>query len=86
MFALLWVEYAMNGLADVYIAASPEERERIAAGVEAVNARLRTDPSDEGESREGGGRITFPPLLAVGFHVSEDERVVQVRGVRRYGR
>ena len=46
----------------------------MAAAVEALNDRLRRDPLAEGESREGNLRITFVPLLAVTFHVSQADR------------
>jgi hypothetical protein len=85
MFAVIWLNSALDQLADVYVAAAPAERQRIAAGVEALNARLAADPLSVGESRVGGNRITSPPLLAVGFHVSVADRVVRIRLVRRYG-
>ena len=86
MFALIWMNRALEQLANVYVTATPEERERIAAAVDALNARLRSDPLSEGESRSGGFRITFPSLLSVLFHVSETDRVVHVARVMRYGR
>jgi hypothetical protein len=57
----------------------------MAAGVEALNERLRSDPEAEGESREGSFRITFIYMLAVSFHVSDTDQVVRVIGVQRYG-
>jgi len=86
MFALIWKIATLDVLADLYVAAGPGERERMAAGVEALNARRRSSPHDEGESRSNGFRVAFPPLLAVFFHVSEADRVVRVVRVQRYGR
>ena len=86
MFALIWINRALDELADVYVTATPEERKRIAAAVDALNARLQSDPLDEGESRSSGYRVTFPELLCVVFHVSEADRVVRVTRVTRYGR
>ncbi|MBA4063461.1 MAG: hypothetical protein C0501_07065 [Isosphaera sp.] len=86
MFALIWLNKALDALADVYVRATPEERERMAAAVDALNARLRSDPLNEGESRAGGFRVTFPVLLAVVFHVDPVDRIVRVRTVKRYGR
>jgi plasmid stabilization system protein ParE len=86
VFTLSWSNKALDDLADIYVAAEPTERVRIAAGVDALNARLRSDPLDEGESRSGGTRVTFPALLTVIFHVSEPQREVRVTRVRRYGR
>lgn len=86
MFALIWWNAALDQLADVYVSATPAERARIAAAVDALNARLRADPLAEGESRSGGRRIAFIALAAIGFHVSEADRVVQVFSVKRYGK
>ena len=86
MFALIWLHWALEEFADVYVTATPEERERLAATVEALNSRLQSDPFNEGESRSGGYRITFPRMLAVIFRVDEKECVVYVVSVKRYGR
>jgi hypothetical protein len=86
MFALTWSITALDQLAEVYIALDPDQRERLAANVEALNARLRADPSTVGESRSGTRRIAFIPLLAVLFHVSEVNHTVGVARVRRYGK
>jgi hypothetical protein len=86
VFALIWLRTVLDELADVYVAATAEERTRVAAAVEALNDRLRRDPLAEGESREGNLRNTFIPILAVTFHVSEKDRVVHVIGIQRFGR
>jgi hypothetical protein len=86
MFALIWSNYALDRLADIYVAATLDEQARIAAGVDALNARLRSDPLNEGESRSGTYRLTFTPLLSVGFYVSVASRTVQVTRVTRYGK
>jgi hypothetical protein len=80
MFTLNWEGMALDQLADVYVAATAEERERIA--VEALNARLRADPLAVGESRVGGFRITFVPRLTILLHVSEASRTVRVIRLR----
>lgn len=85
MFALIWTNRALTALADLYTSATVEERERIAAGVDALNARLRNDPLTEGESRTGNFRVAFPVLLLVVFHVGTASRTVTVTWVRRYG-
>lgn len=82
MFALTWSNIALDQLADAYVAAPTEDRERMAAAIEALNARLRTDPLAVGESRVGGFRVVFVPRLAILFHVSEAERTVRVVRLR----
>jgi hypothetical protein len=86
VFALIWLDAVLDELAGLYVAAKLPDRARMAAAVEALNSRLRSDASAEGESREGNLRITFIPLLAVTFHVSEPDRVVHVIGIQKFGR
>jgi hypothetical protein len=85
MFALVWSNRALDQLAALYVDATVEERERMAAGVNALNTRLRSDPLNEGESRAGGLRVTFPALLLVTFFVREKDQLVYVPRVQRYG-
>ncbi|MBA4064613.1 MAG: hypothetical protein C0501_13045 [Isosphaera sp.] len=86
MWALTWPAVLLDRLAEVYVAADPALRERMARAVEALNARLRADPLVVGESRERGFRIAFPAGLAVMFHVDPVARTVRVSDVRPYGR
>jgi plasmid stabilization system protein ParE len=86
MFEYRWLEAALDKLADIYVAADAAERERMAAGVEGFNAQIAADPLDVGESRVGGYRVAFPPLLRVYFHVDEGTHRVWVTDVTRYGR
>jgi hypothetical protein len=86
MFEYRWLESTLDKLASIYIAADVAERERMAAGVETFNSQLAFDPLDVGESRVGGFRVAFPPLLKVSFHVNEANRQVRVTDVIRYGR
>lgn len=86
MFALTWSNTALDQLADVYVAATPDQRTRMASFIDGVNERLRVDPLAVGESRSGGHRIVFVPLLAILFHVSEADRTVRVTRAKRYGK
>lgn len=86
MFTLIWLDVTLDELADVYVAVTPEQRARIAAGIEALNTRLRDDPLSVGESRSGGRRLVFTPLLAVTFQVSVSDRTVRVTSVKQYGK
>ncbi|MBX9626031.1 MAG: hypothetical protein K2X82_19700 [Gemmataceae bacterium] len=86
MWALIWRDIALDLMTDVYVDLGPEDRDRLAREVEALNARLRSDPHGVGESRDGGNRITCVFRLAVFFHVDKVARVVTVNTVRPYGR
>jgi len=85
-YRVVWLNPCLDSLAELYIAASPAERERMATGGEALNRRLADDPFHEGESREGMSRLTFPPLLKIRFRVDTNERVVRITDVARSGR
>lgn len=86
MYEYRWLEAALDKLADIYLMLDQAERDRMAAGVEAFNAQLAADPLDVGESRVGGYRVAFPPLLKVSFHVDPASGRVRVTDVIRYGR
>ena len=62
-----WADSARDQLADIWVAATPEERDHIAAIVERLIRRLENDPLDVGECRAGGMRIEICPPLAVSF-------------------
>lgn len=85
MFESLWLESALDQLAVIYIAVDSQNRTRLAEGVERLNRRLVSDPLDVGESRAGGFRVAFTPLLMVYFHVDEMKRRVRVTNVMPYG-
>jgi hypothetical protein len=85
MFVYHWLESTLDKLAEIYVAATPAERVRIADGVEAFNTSLATDPLEVGESRQGGFRVAFPPLLRIYFRVDVASRSVLVIDVARYG-
>ena len=85
MFTVIWLDAILDKLADLYVAAGPDERQRMADGVDALNRRLAARPLDEGESRDGSLRITFTGLLAVRFRVNQADRTVRVVGVSRFG-
>jgi len=86
MYEYLWPETVLDKLAAIYIAADVPARDRMAAGIEHLNARLAADPLDVGESRVGGHRVAFVPLLVVYYHVDEAHRRVLVTDVVCYGR
>ncbi len=84
-FSVVWRDSALDKLADLYVATSEDERDRMARGIESLNRRLADDPLNVGESRDGTFRIVFPPLLLVTFFVDEPRALVQVYGIARYG-
>lgn len=78
MFALIWRRRPLDRMADAYIRLDLAAQDRLAGAVENLNARLRSDPLDVGESRAGGYRLTFLPGLQVLFRVDRTARTVEV--------
>ena len=79
-----WDEAASDELADIWVAATPEERDRIEAAVLRANRLIRDDPQGAGESRGGKARVLFVDQLTVWFRVPPGgvARVTHVRWVR----
>lgn len=86
MYTVIWSDPALDDFADLYVAATPTERERMANGVEALNRRLAIRPAEEGESREEDVRITFTPLFVIRFRVNLMTDTVRVVAIEPYGR
>jgi hypothetical protein len=86
MFALVWTEHALDDLADVWVAVDPPTRDRIEAAINRLNADLRDDPNEVGESRDNKRRIAFAGPLVVVFQVNDVARVVRVNHVWVPGR
>ena len=80
MYELDWPPRVLDELADVYVAATPDARERLAGTVERLNADLRRDPLAVGESRSGPVRVVIRSKLTVYFGVVGSwVRVLHVR-------
>ena len=79
MYAVIWMEVALDALADAFVQTDPPTRDLIERAVTRLNARLASDPSGLGESRPGHGRrIAFAQPCAIAFVVDEATGVVRV--------
>jgi hypothetical protein len=85
MFAVIWVNHALDALADVFVSLDLAAQDQLTASIERLNRRLGTTPFDEGESRSGDYRLTFVGALSVLFRVDADRGVVRVTGVKWHG-
>jgi plasmid stabilization system protein ParE len=86
MSAVAWTERARDGLADIYVQATPAEPDDIEAAVLALERDLAADPLGVGESRAGRLRFEVRTPLAFWFSVSpaaDRVRIVRVRPSRR---
>jgi plasmid stabilization system protein ParE len=75
-FTVVWSPAAENELTDLWLAAG--DRGGITQAARSIDARLESNPSDEGESRPKGGRILFEVPLGVLFEVAMAKRRVTV--------
>jgi hypothetical protein len=75
---LEWADEALDELADIYVLATPPDREVIARRVLAVNKALRINPLGVGEDRASGLRVDANPVLTVWFRVTNSGQWVRV--------
>jgi plasmid stabilization system protein ParE len=80
-YTVTWTPSAQQELADLWVHAP--DRAAVTAAANTIDALLRRDPQNAGESRSGPTRLLFEPPLFVLFDVSEDDRLVNVWGVWR---
>jgi plasmid stabilization system protein ParE len=81
MFEVLWKRSARGQLADIWVNAS--NRNAITAAVDSIDRALRSDPDEQGESREDQERVVVVPPLVVDFRVIEEDRRVEILAVRQ---
>jgi hypothetical protein len=81
-----WADKARDELADVYVAATPTERDAIERAVLEFERDLTNDPDAVGESRGGRLRFEARPPLAFWFNflpTGNRARVIRVTRPRR---
>lgn len=78
-----WTERARDQLADIWVAATPDERDEIERVVIAAERELKRGPLAVGESRSGRLRTLLRPPLTFWYAVlPPDNRVRIVRVLR----
>jgi hypothetical protein len=60
---------ALDELADIWVAATRDDRDVIEGAVLEINRELGSDPANKGESRVGKSRALIAPPLTVWFRV-----------------
>lgn len=85
MFTVIWTGYALDALADLFVAVDLATQDRLTADLDALNRRLAQDPLEEGESRDRDYRLTFAGSLAVRFRVLAADQVVRVTEIQWHG-
>lgn len=83
MIPVNWDETTRDRLADIYVAATPEEREIIANEVERLERQLKRDPLEVGESRIPFIRVVSCGPLVIWFQVNAEATRVRIFHVTR---
>ena len=83
MIAVDWDESTRERFADIYVAATPDERETIANEVERLERKLQRDPLEVGESRIPFVRVVSCGPLVFWFRVNAEATAVRIFHVDR---
>jgi hypothetical protein len=86
MFQIVWLQAALDELADIWTRADSAARKAITAAAHTVDQSLETAPRDQGESREGEDRVFFVHPLGIQFDIDDVRarvRVLHVWDIRR---
>jgi hypothetical protein len=78
-FTVEWTDEALAELAAVWTAS--DDRQGVTDASYRIEARLRTNPLNTGESREDDERHVFEPPLQATFRVFPDQQQVLVTAV-----
>ena len=79
-YAVTWKQSAADRLAEVWMSA--RDRAAVTSAADTLDAALRADPHQHGESRGGTTRLVVVPPLAVVYEVFETDRRVEILSVR----
>jgi len=80
-YTVVWVESALDELADLWLAAP--DREAITAAADAIDQELAVDAPSKGIELSEGLRALFSPPLRILFTVREVDRIAEVLRVKR---
>ena len=69
MFRVVWLQPALNELAEIWMRVDSGRRLAVNAAAQAIDAELLTDPQNAGESRPGGRRVLFHAPLGATFEI-----------------
>jgi hypothetical protein len=72
-YTVLWRPLAEEQLAELWMNA--RDREEVAQAADRIDAKLKSDPMADSESRTGNRRIMFVEPLVAFYDVREDDRL-----------
>ena len=83
-FTVLWTPRAERDLTSIWTSA--KDRTAVSSAANGLDALLRSEPQNKGESRFGTVRVVFVPPLGIDLQVMEKDRKVYVLRVWRTDR
>ncbi len=84
MFQVIWLERAVNELAEIWMKADSDGRRAINITADTIDKILADKPFESSESREEELRVMFAPPLGVFFTADLPSRTVMVAHIWRY--
>ncbi|MBV9126022.1 MAG: hypothetical protein JO112_21935 [Planctomycetes bacterium] len=79
-FTVVWIEEVQNTLATIWMGAL--DRQAVTSAADMIDAELAIDPNTKGTEVAEGLRVLYVPPLQVLFSVQEQDRLVEVSGIR----
>jgi plasmid stabilization system protein ParE len=79
-YTVTWKPSAADRLAEVWM--SVRDRAAVTSAADTLDAVLRVDPHQHGESRGGTVRLVVVPPLAAVYEIFEADRLVEILSVR----
>jgi hypothetical protein len=86
MFQVVWLQTALDELAEAWIHADSLIRQEITRASKEIDRKLQSDPNQQGESRPQGRRVFFQYPLGVAFEVDSQRPIVRVIHAWRFRR
>jgi len=84
MLRVVWLQSALNELADAWMRADAEQRRAINSATRAIDQQLSDAPERLGESRADGQRIWFQAPLGITFEIMPGQPLVRIVHVWSY--
>lgn len=78
MFQIRWEESALEELTSAWLKGDSTWRQAITEATHSIDQLLRSNPHQQGESRDNAERVLFVPPLGVNFEVDSQRRIVSI--------
>ena len=78
IFHIVWLQVALNELANLWMQADSLLRKQITAAAHAIDQELKMNPDEKGESRDNGERVFFVHPLGVQFEIDRSRSTVRI--------